>query len=415
MTDDPTPFVRFVVVNHNGGDLLARCVGSITACDHPANRREVVVIDNASTDDSMASIADSGARTIANAENTGFGANNQAMDQLDGVDAVMLLNPDAVIAPDATGLLLEALGSDPRVGAACPHIVFDQLFGELAIAVPGGPVTVEAVEIGGVDHLGDCHLVPDGSGRAPRRVPRRDGSAPWVVDGAAVLRSPIGGRAEVRLHNWSPAPVQATLGAATFAVAGGEAVTRTVELPEPNRVIVQNAGSDVDRFGVGHNRGFWQRDDRFTADPDTAAWCGAAVLLKADYLRDVGLFEPDYFLYYEDTDLSLRGRAAGWRYRYAAGAVVQHRHSAVAGQGSANTDVLQQRNRLITSARNGSLAEAAQTWGHALATTAKMFASGLRSEQRGGPIDTTLARRRARGLGAAARALPGVLRYRRGR
>ena len=46
------------------------------------------------------------------------------------------------------------------------------------------------------------------------------------------------------------------------------------------------------------------------------AWCGGGVLLRPRYLADVGLFDERFFLYYEDTDLSWRGRSRGWRYRY---------------------------------------------------------------------------------------------------
>ena len=56
------------------------------------------------------------------------------------------------------------------------------------------------------------------------------------------------------------------------------------------------------------------------AEPaDVFAWCGGAVLLRSDYLADVGLLDERFFLYYEDTDLSWRGRARGWRYRFVPG------------------------------------------------------------------------------------------------
>ena len=39
------------------------------------------------------------------------------------------------------------------------------------------------------------------------------------------------------------------------------------------------------------------------------AWCGASVILPKEYLRVQGGFDERYFLYYEDTDLALRGGA----------------------------------------------------------------------------------------------------------
>ena len=49
------------------------------------------------------------------------------------------------------------------------------------------------------------------------------------------------------------------------------------------------------------------------------AWSGGAVLLTTRYLADVGLFDEQLFLYYEDVDLSWRERQRGWRYRYVPG------------------------------------------------------------------------------------------------
>lgn len=39
---------------------------------------------------------------------------------------------------------------------------------------------------------------------------------------------------------------------------------------------------------------------------------GAAMLLRARTLKEIGLFDEDYFLYFEDLDLCLRGRERGW-------------------------------------------------------------------------------------------------------
>lgn len=52
---------------------------------------------------------------------------------------------------------------------------------------------------------------------------------------------------------------------------------------------------------------------------------GAAVLLRTDALRAVGGFEPRFFMYCEDVDLSWRLRCAGWRLRYLPQCAVVHR------------------------------------------------------------------------------------------
>ena len=82
------------------------------------------------------------------------------------------------------------------------------------------------------------------------------------------------------------------------------------------------------------------------------AWCGGAVLLSVRYLREVGIFDDRYFMYYEDTDLSWRGRLAGWRYRYVPDSVVRHEHAASSKEGSPLFQHFVERNRFLTLARN---------------------------------------------------------------
>ncbi|ODU10751.1 MAG: hypothetical protein ABS84_01900 [Rubrivivax sp. SCN 71-131] len=68
------------------------------------------------------------------------------------------------------------------------------------------------------------------------------------------------------------------------------------------------------------------------ATGETGWFSGAAVLLRTDALRAVGGFEPRFFMYCEDVDLSWRLRCAGWRLRYLPQCAVVHRTYEHAGQ-----------------------------------------------------------------------------------
>lgn len=78
---------------------------------------------------------------------------------------------------------------------------------------------------------------------------------------------------------------------------------------------------------------------------------GAAGLYRRSMLDDVGLFDADYFMYCEDTDLAFRARLAGWRCLYAPDAVVYHLYSATAGKYSPLKAFLVERNRIWMSAK----------------------------------------------------------------
>lgn len=67
---------------------------------------------------------------------------------------------------------------------------------------------------------------------------------------------------------------------------------------------------------------------------------GASLLLRIAALQDAGLFDPRFFLYWEDVDLCLRLRRRGWKLTVAADAVVYHRLSGTTGAASAGKDEL---------------------------------------------------------------------------
>ena len=59
-----------------------------------------------------------------------------------------------------------------------------------------------------------------------------------------------------------------------------------------------------------------------TAQVDWVA--GASAMLRRSMLDQIGLFDESYFLYYEETDLCLRARRAGWRAYYLPASRVVH-------------------------------------------------------------------------------------------
>jgi GT2 family glycosyltransferase len=87
---------------------------------------------------------------------------------------------------------------------------------------------------------------------------------------------------------------------------------------------VENAGVVLLRTGEALPRGRGRPAADFQRATDLLAGCGGALLLRADALRQCGLFRREFFLVFEDVDLTLRLCAAGWRCRYVPAAVVAH-------------------------------------------------------------------------------------------
>lgn len=116
----PTPLVSIIVVNHNSGPRLARCLEAIGQAARGL-AHEVLVVDNASTDDSAAFLrrkTSPGTRLLEPGRNLLFtGGVNFAAAQAGG-RYVLLLNPDMVARPGSISALVSTLEQDPRVGAA---------------------------------------------------------------------------------------------------------------------------------------------------------------------------------------------------------------------------------------------------------------------------------------------------------
>ena len=69
----------------------------------------------------------------------------------------------------------------------------------------------------------------------------------------------------------------------------------------------------------------------------------ASVLLRREMLKDIGLLDEGYFMYFEDSDLCFRARAAGWKLAVAGDTSVLHKEG-----GSAATRKCARVDRIVT-------------------------------------------------------------------
>jgi len=114
-----------IIVNWNVRDLLQRALASVYASWDGKPGLEIIVVDNASHDGSVAMLRADFPEVvvIANTENRGFpGGNNQGLAAATG-DFLLLLNPDTEIIADALPRMVKYLQAHPDVGMVGPQLL----------------------------------------------------------------------------------------------------------------------------------------------------------------------------------------------------------------------------------------------------------------------------------------------------
>lgn len=114
--------VAVVIVNYNGRHHLEKCIPAVLATRHVGC--EVIVVDNASRDDSVQWLRSNWpqVRVIAEATNHGFGHGNRIGIHATDAEYVALLNSDTVVDPDWLLHLLVPLLLDPQIGTTCSQL-----------------------------------------------------------------------------------------------------------------------------------------------------------------------------------------------------------------------------------------------------------------------------------------------------
>lgn len=134
------PGVTVVVVTWNGAHLLPPCLDSLR---RQTVAHEVVVVDNASSDDTAEVLSGyPEARVVRLETNTGFAGGAQAGLDAVGTEYAALLNNDAVAEPDWLAALARELDADPSLAAATSLML---LAGNGRVNNAGGALTRQGV------------------------------------------------------------------------------------------------------------------------------------------------------------------------------------------------------------------------------------------------------------------------------
>lgn len=126
------PLVSVIVPNYNYAESLDLCLRSILDQTYP--HLEILVVDDCSTDDSVAVAEDMGVRVVSTGVNAGCGnARNVGAAHSTG-EILCFVDSDVALAADAVAQAVAELSSDERIGCVCGIEAPEPLLHETVVA-----------------------------------------------------------------------------------------------------------------------------------------------------------------------------------------------------------------------------------------------------------------------------------------
>ena len=351
--------ISIITVNYNGKHLLKNFLDVICNLNYDKKDYEIILVDNGSTDDSVDFVKKNypEVRVICSKKNLGFGIGNNLGIRHSKGDLVFLVNSDTV--PDKDFLKnivgcyqkLDKL-SRHRIGAVAAKLVLIDRYLPLKI--------VDANFTG--YKIADCNKPQNDYVYVLNHEITNHNyeyvSLPFNFEIKRDLEI------ELTVQKYRSKNFEVSVGDMVFEnefrKGKGTFVIKISlgkdKLEVFGKNLIQNAGNFYFRDGYGRDRGvrifsqkqYYEIDEgQYDKSQSLQGFCGAGVLLNKKALEKVGLFDPNFFMYYEDGDLSFRMRKNGWKIYFCPKAVIRHIHSASSLEWSPFFNFHTERGRLL--------------------------------------------------------------------
>jgi hypothetical protein len=107
----------------------------------------------------------------------------------------------------------------------------------------------------------------------------------------------------------------------------------TSKIMDSKKKFLDSTGDIYTIWGLSFPRGRGEPvSDKYDQDRSIFGASGGASLYRSKMFDEVGIFDEDFFAYYEDVDLSFRAQLAGWKISYAPEAIVYHQIGATSSK-----------------------------------------------------------------------------------
>jgi GT2 family glycosyltransferase len=124
----------------------------------------------------------------------------------------------------------------------------------------------------------------------------------------------------------------------------GSCASKILLWNEPEKIEV--VGLSIYKDGSSVGRGRLQSSEKYDISEEVFCANDCVCLYKREMISNVGLYDPDFFIYADETDMGWRHQIAGWKCIYTPKAIAYHAHSRAAGDYSDFKAYHVERNRL---------------------------------------------------------------------
>jgi GT2 family glycosyltransferase len=107
----------------------------------------------------------------------------------------------------------------------------------------------------------------------------------------------------------------------------------TSKIYDQHKKLLDSTGDIYTVWGLAFPRGRGESaNDKYDKHTEIFGASGGASLYRAAMFKEVGLFDEDFFAYYEDVDISFRAQLAGWKVAYEPNAIIYHQIGATSSK-----------------------------------------------------------------------------------
>lgn len=321
--------VSVIIVNYNGKRYIDTLFNSLKELVLDDIRLEIVFVDNASSDDSVEYLSSKynwdNINIVRSDKNTGFAGGNNLGVKQSGGKYIVFLNNDTKVDKLWLKELYNRMIKDSNIGIINSKLLFFYDFIKIQTKTNDKFKIQKEVKINGKEYAVDNkfakNLLLENKltcfGHSYFYLPLIDDDSDYEII--------------LNLSDYNKETDYILIKDNIYKpTEDGQIKLKftSEEIIKLKTTLIQNAGSGINESFDGYDIGMSEEDgEQYCKEYEINNACGASfIMLKEDFIK-VGMFDENFFMYYEDTDLSYRVKKLGKKIIYYPNSIVRHIHT----------------------------------------------------------------------------------------